>query len=479
MPRSSLLGLLLFLLAGTQLSCTPTTNPDMASSHAPRNVILFIADGAGPAHFTMAREVAAHLGLRDRLYLDPYLTGSVRTVSARERITDSASSATAYATGFKTENGAIAVDTLHRPLRTILEAAEAKGMATGLVATHGITHATPAAFAAHVPDRDMENEIAAQMLVRQIDVILGGGRRHFMPEARGGARDDNRDLLQEASAAGYRVIDDMQALEDIQGGPLLGLFTQSHMPYEIDVAGKDLSHVPRIVRMTQKAIDILRRSDQGFFLLVEGSRIDHASHAHDAPATFRETLTYDQAFEVARAFAEEDGETLLVAVSDHETGGLALGRSIPDPERADRVREASTYWQSLYAEAWYDWKPERLTGASASVGTMESAVLAGADAVNVLADMAAVEEVTLAEAAAIEAGRKENRLSDVLGEIVARRAGVAWTTSGHTATDVYLYAYGPGSGRFHGHLDNTDIGKRLFEALALEPAVLPVNGQTP
>ena len=479
MPRSSLLGLPLFLLVSMQLSCTPTTNPDMASSRAPRNVILFIADGAGPAHFTMARELTAHLGLRDRLHIDPYLTGLVRTHSARERITDSASSATAYATGFKTENGVIAVDTLHRPLLTILEAAEAKGMATGLVATSRITHATPAAFAAHVPNRNMENEIAGQMLSAQIDVILGGGWRHFIPEARGGERSDDRDLLQEASAIGYQVIGNMDALEDVQGGPVLGLFTESHMPYEIDVAENDASYVPHIVRMTRKAIDILRGSDQGFFLVVEGSRIDHASHAHDVPAALRETLAYDEAFEAARAFAEEDGETLLVAVSDHETGGLALGRSLLDPEQADRVGEAPTYWQSLYARAWYDWNPQQLAGVSASVGTLASALENGADAGDVLAAMAAVEEVTSAELVAIEVGRKENRLAYVLGEIVGRRAGVAWTTLGHTATDVNLYAYGPGSDRLRGHLDNTDVGKRLFEALVLEPAVLPVNGQTP
>lgn len=479
MPRPSLLGLLLFLLAGMQLSCTPTTNPDMASSRAPRNVILFIADGAGPAHFTMARELTAHLGLRDRLHIDPYLTGSVRTNPARGRITDSAASATAYATGFKTENGVIAVDTLHRPLPTILEAAEAKGMATGLVVTSRITHATPAAFAAHVPNRNMENEIAGQMLDAQIDVILGGGRRHFLPEARGGERSDDRDLLQEAFAIGYQVIGDMDALEDVQGGPVLGLFAESHMPYEIDVAENDASYVPHIVRMTRKAIEILRRSDHGFLLIVEGGRIDHASHAHDAPAALRETLAYDDAFEAARAFAEEDGETLLVAVSDHETGGLALGRSLLDPEQADRVGEAPTYWQSLYARAWYDWNPQQLAGVSASVGTLASALENGADAGDVLAAMAAVEEVMSAELVAIEVGRKENRLAYVLGEIVARRAGVAWTTLGHTATDVNLYAYGPGSDRLRGHLDNTDVGKRLFEALALEPAILPVNGQTP
>ncbi len=470
MSRSCLIGLSLLLLVGMQAACSPTAPPDTASrassESTPKNVILFIADGAGSAHFTMAREVAVHLGLREGLYLDPHQTGSVRTRSARERVTDSASSATAYATGFKTENGAIAVDTLHRPLQTILEVAEARGMATGLVTTSRITHATPAAFAAHVSNRNMESEIALQMLDAGVDVLFGGGRRFFLPEARGGARSDGRDLLEEASVLGYRTIKDLQALEAVREGPALGLFSESHMPWEIDGAQGEAPRVPHIARMTQKALEILQRSEAGFFLMVEGSRIDHASHAHDAAAALRETLAYDEAFEVARAFAEENGKTLLAAVSDHETGGLSLGRSLLDSDKADRVGEAPAYWQSLYSQALYDWSPERLARASVSVDAMASAVERGEDPGDVLSAMAGVESLTSMEAAAIRVARKEDRLGYVLGEIIARRAGVAWTTLGHTATDVNMYAYGPGSGRLRGHLDNAEVGQRLFEALA-------------
>ena len=481
MPRPAFPGWFLVLFVAAIGSCTPTAHSDapapFASETSPRNVILFIADGAGAAHFTMAREVAAHLGLREGLYLDPYQSGSVRTHSARERITDSASSATAYATGFKTENGAIAVDTLHRPLQTILEAAEARGMATGLVATSRITHATPAAFASHVPRRSMESEIALQMLDAGVDVLLGGGRRFFLPEARGGARSDGRDLLEEASVLGYRTIGDLDALEDVEAESVLGLFSESHMPWEIDEAHGEASYVPHIVRMTQKALEMLAQRETGFFLMVEGSRIDHASHGHDVAAALRETLAYDEAFEAARAFAEEDGETLLVAVSDHETGGLALGRSLLDPDKADRMGEAPAYWQSLYSQAWYDWSPEQLVRASVSVDVMVSAVEGGEAPGDVLSAMADVEDLTDRETAALRAARNEDRLGYVLGEIVARRAGVAWTTLGHTATDVNMYAYGPGSERFRGHLDNAEVGQRLFEALALVPAVMPGSGR--
>lgn len=479
MSRSSLFGFLLLLLACMHWSCSPAASPDTASpapsERAPRNVILFIADGAGSGHFTMAREAAIHLGLREGLYLDPHHTGSVRTHSARERITDSASSATAYSTGFKTENGAIAVDTLHRPLQTIVEAAEARGMATGVVSTSRLTHATPAAFAAHVPDRGMESEIALQMLDAGLEVLLGGGRHFFLPEARGGARSDGRDLVQEASFLGYQTVGDMEALEAVREGPALGLFSESHMPWEIDAAQGEASHVSRLARMTQKALEVLQQSEAGFFLMVEGSRIDHASHAHDAAAALRETLAYDEAFEAARIFAEKNGETLLVAVSDHETGGLALGRSLLDPDKADRVGEAPTYWQSLYAQSWYDWRPERLTAATASTDAMASAVEGGEAPEDALSAMAGVKDLTAIERAAIAAARKEGRLSHALGEIVARRAGVAWTTLGHTANDVNMYAYGPGSARFRGNLDNAEVGQRLFEALSLAPSALPAQ----
>lgn len=177
-----------------------------AQSPRPKNLILMIADGCGPASITMARDYARAVLGREELTLDAIQTGAVRTASASSRVTDSAAGATAYACGVKTYNGAIAVDTAGRPLATLLEAAKARGMATGLVATSRISHATPAAFAAHVPQRAMESEIAAQMLAQRVDVLLGGGWSYFLPTAEGGRRQDGRNLLREAEAMGYQVV---------------------------------------------------------------------------------------------------------------------------------------------------------------------------------------------------------------------------------------------------------------------------------
>src|SRR5690606_14830211 len=141
--------------------------------------------------------------------------------------------ATAYASGLRTYNGAIGVDTLRRPAGTLLEAAEARGMVTGLVATSTITHATPASFAAHVPDRGAEAEIALQMMAQGIEVLLGGGTGFFRP-APEGWREDGRDLVEEARAAGYAVVTTPAALGAVREAPVLGLFAPGQMSYEID-----------------------------------------------------------------------------------------------------------------------------------------------------------------------------------------------------------------------------------------------------
>ena len=294
-----------------------------AQSPRPKNLILMIADGCGPASITMARDYARAVLGRDELALDAIQTGAVRTGSASSRVTDSAAGATAYACGVKTYNGAIAVDTAGRPLATLLEAAKARGMATGLVATSRITHATPAAFAAHVPQRAMESEIAAQMLAQRVDVLLGGGWSYFLPTAEGGRRQDGRNLLREAEAMGYQVV---RTAADFRRGvrrPVLGLFGPDHLPYEID---RDPEEVPSLAEMTRAALELLADDPDGFFLMVEGSRIDHAGHANDAAAHVREVLAYDEAVAVVLDFARRDGQTLVVSVADHETGGLSLGR---------------------------------------------------------------------------------------------------------------------------------------------------------
>ena len=418
----------------------------------PRNVILLIPDGYGPASATLARDFLRFGGRAASLVLDSLHVGSVRTFSSDSRVTDSAAAATAYATHTKTYNGAIALDTLRRPVATLLEAAEARGMATGLVATSRLTHATPAAFVAHVPSRSMENEIAAQAVTAGVEVLLGGGKRHFVPQgAPGSRRRDDRHLVQEAAAQGYAVVEDRAALREIAAPPVLGLFAASHMDYEVD---RDTTAQPSLAEMTAKAIELLQGDEEGYFLMVEGSRIDHAGHSNDVTAHLHDILAFQDAAAAALDAARRDGRTLVVSVSDHETGGMTLGRN-----RDGR--------------GIYSWEPSvvaRVTGSHDAVLGRLATDSTAAPAQVVEARMG-LDDLADAEIATLNrqyAARDFRGLNYTLADLVSRRALVGWTTTGHTAADVNVFAYGPGAERFGGNIDNTGIGRALAAALRFD-----------
>lgn len=374
------------------------------------------------------------------LVLDSILVGSVQTHATDRRVTDSAAGATAYACGIKTYYTAVAVDTLKRKIATVLEGAEDEGMATGLVATSRITHATPAAFSAHVPSRYEENEIARQQLTQDIEVILGGGRRHFLPESEGGERADGRNLLEEAADRGYHVARTREAFDALDELPILGLFTSDHMSYDID---RSSSEEPSLTDMTRKALSLLQNSsEEGFFLMVEGSRIDHAGHRNDPAAHLREVLEYDNAVAEALSFAREDGQTLVVSVADHETGGLSLVGG---------------------------WEPGVLSGVTASRERIVAELAEGNRSPAEVARTRMGFELSQDEVDALEARRSDpDQLQEMVSELISSRAGIGWTTGGHTAVDVNLYAYGPGSGRFIGHYDNSYIGRTVAELLEID-----------
>lgn len=455
--------------ADATANATSNETPDAK----PRNIILFISDGCGPASFTLARDYLRYKEARDALALDSLLVGTVRTFATDSRVTDSAASATAYACGIKTYNGAIAVDTEQRPLATVLEAAEQRGLATGLVATSRVTHATPAAFSAHVPSRDHETDIAAQQLTQNIEVILGGGLGPFLPEAEGGWREDGRNLLDEAAARGYAVLDGRAAFDAADATPVIGLFSSGHMAYEID---RDPATQPSLAEMTQKAIDLLQGDPNGFFLMVEGSRIDHAAHGNDLAAHLHDLLAFDEAVATALAFARADGQTLVVSTSDHETGGLTIGRAVD-------------------GRAIYTWEPAVVDAIEASHNAIFEELDARAEAAGMTEgggeDPGYVPLVAdlLRERTGIEVTDDERLLlaamtpqtaGSVVGEIVARRAVIGWTTGGHTGVDVNVYAYGPGRSHFLGNQDNTAIGQHIAELLGLDlPALTATLQRTP
>ncbi|MDH3457631.1 MAG: alkaline phosphatase [Gemmatimonadota bacterium] len=286
---------------------TPTTIP----SEAPPRIILFIGDGVGLAYWTAARFAA------DALTIDAFpVVGLVDVQPDSGRIPDSAASATAYAAGIKTYNGAIGVGPDSLPVVTVLEVAAERGMGTGLVATSRITHATPASFAAHVPSRQMEWEIARQMVAQRPTVVLGGGAGVFD----GRLRPDSVDLLG-LIAANYAFVETAEALVAVQLDTvqtLFGLFGTGHMP-------PAAARTPTLAEMTAAALTVLDKNPRGFFLMVEASQPDWRGHGNQSlEDVTAEMLDFDRAIGEALAYQGRRSETLIVVTSDHETGGLAL-----------------------------------------------------------------------------------------------------------------------------------------------------------
>jgi alkaline phosphatase len=277
----------------------------------PFSVILYIGDGAGLTYWSAAKLASSQLSI-ERFPV----VGLVDTEAVGSRITDSAAGATAYAAGVRTYNGAIGVSPDTTPVRTVLELAESRDMATGLVATATLTHATPAAFAAHVPSRNMHFEIAEQMAGADVDVMLGGGRRFFDP----GERPDKVDLLRrlQARATVVESADELVALDPASVRTLVGFFAEEN-------PGPALERSPTLPQMTDIALRVLEQDRDGFFLMVEGSQIDWRGHDH---APLREVVAEMQDFDMAirqgLMFQQRRPNTLVLVLADHSTGGLAL-----------------------------------------------------------------------------------------------------------------------------------------------------------
>jgi alkaline phosphatase len=328
-----------------------------------RNVIVFVGDGMGITTQTAARILEGQLkgrpGEENRLSFEalPYAALS-KTYSWDQQTSDSAPTATAIFTGHKTRDGMLSVNHLtarhecdaarvaQTSLPTLLEIAAARGKATGVVSTTRLTHATPAATYAHTPARDWEadanlpagcgvKDIARQLIEvspavrRSLQIAMGGGRRAFVPDTQAdpehaganGSRRDGRDLTAEwVASRGPRAAyvwnqSQFDAIDPATTGPVLGLFEPSHMQYEADRA-KDPAGEPSLTEMTDKAIRLLQRSRHGYFLHVEGGRIDHAHHAGNARRALLDTIELSNAVRRAMELTREQ-DTLIIVTADH------------------------------------------------------------------------------------------------------------------------------------------------------------------
>lgn len=278
-----------------------------------KNIIYLIGDGMGISHITstMIAQQYTPLALERAEYV-----GLQKTYSSNNLITDSAAAGTALSAGTKTYNGAIGVDDNKQPVENIREVAEKMGMATGVVATYAVTHATPAAFMGHTESRNQQDLIAEQFLNTNVDVFFGGGQKYFMQRA------DSLDLVGKLQEKGYTIATSLEEIADIKEGKVGVLAARKGLPTMLKGRGNFLPEA------TTKALEILtanaKKNKSGFFLMVEGSQIDGEAHANNIEGVVAEIVDFDAAVKIAFDYADKHPGTLVVVTADHETGGLTI-----------------------------------------------------------------------------------------------------------------------------------------------------------
>jgi alkaline phosphatase len=464
-------------------------NFKLPTSRRAKNVILFVGDGMGISTVTAARilegQQRGQSGEENRLSFEefPY-SALVRTSSANQQTSDSAPTATAMVTGWHANDGALSVApstgseesdgavVKQHALATLLEQAEARGLATGIVTTTRITHATPAANYAHTPNRDWEfagqlpagatlADIAMQLLEAQkrgngIEVVLGGGRAFMTPLAsadpeypdRKGLRRDGRDLIKEWVAAqkNSQFVWNRKALTDINARTtdhLLGLFEPSHMRYDAD-RSKDVAGEPSLAEMTTKALEVLQKNPRGYYLMVEGGRIDHAHHAGNAYRALTDTIAFAAA---VRAAAEKTDprDTLILVTADHShvmtiSGYPARGNPIlglvrpPGSDRPAVDASGKPYTTISYANG-----PGFVIRDGGVEGGPPRPIAPGRDA-----DLSSV---------------------DTLSPDFHQQSLVGMGAETHGGEDVALFARGPGSDLVRGVINQNEIYHIMRQAL--------------
>ncbi len=417
-----------------------------AAGERPRAVVLLIGDGLGVSQITLTRLLARGEGERLALESLPVL-GLVSTWSASNPVTDSGAAATAMASGIKTGNQFVGMDEAGTAVRSLTEEAKERGWRVGYVTTTTLTHATPAGFYAHVPNRYADvAQIAEQLLEHGPDVALGGGLADFLPDSEAGIRRDRRNLVEEARAAGYTVLTRGDPRPAAPPARLLGLFAWGHLAYALDDRRLPPERRdPALADLTAMALATLGRDGAPFFLMVEGGRIDHAGHSFDAAGVVAETVEFDRAVEAVLDYQRRHPDVLVLLTADHATGGLAINDFVD--------------WEALRRQrASVDWMTAQIRNAGA-----------GAELV---AEMTGFTDIADADLDPIRTDFDSYEAARRLGRLLADRHGVTWIprvdatdTKGHTGEDVPLYAGGPGAGRFAGVLDNAEIPGRLREVL--------------
>lgn len=430
------------------LGASPRESKANAGIGSAKNIIFMVSDGMGlgtlcaTQQFLKLKDNTSSHWLKLYQYL-PAVRSLSETYSATGLVTDSAAAASCWGIGERIENGVINVTPDGRKPLTLLQKMKAARKLTGLVTTATATHATPAGFVANLPARQLQPEIAQQYLERGVDVILGGGWTHF----------DNP-LRTAYQKSGYKLLqnrDDLLAFKGRQ--PLLGLFAEKYLPFEIDrINTPELkAFTPTLNEMSQVALAQLSQGSEGFFLMIEGGRVDHAGHANDAAAIILEQLAFDDTIATVLNFVEKNPDTLLIITTDHGTGGMQIN-GIGNDNFETMVPSYFDTNKSFLRLGEFTMSLERLVAESESIKSV-----------------AAFRDLVVRVTSLNFKKDDLNSISDVesLQKILPLYTAAGWTSGNHTAEMVEFCAYGPGASLFPPYLRNDQVHAKILRAAGL------------
>ncbi len=435
-----------------------------------KNVIVMIPDGTSIGVVSAARWYKTYNKMGNHLFIDPYLCGTVSTFCSNAPIGDSAPTTSCYMTGVPQQAGNVATYPLtspgkdlilldptmaYQPLVTVLEAARIlQGKSTGLVCTCEFPHATPADCSSHYYDRGNYKYIASQMAYNNLDVVFGGGNDIITEDMKMHFKQNGTTLIQ----------NDAETFRNFRGdGKAWALFDKMDVPYDLD---RDPAKVPSLEEMTRKAIEQLSKNKNGFFLMVEGSKVDWAAHGNDAIACITEFIAFDNAVGAAVEFARKNGETAIIILPDHGNSGFTIGRrgcGGSNSSLEDLFGTVSQYKKTASGieDILKSTQPDKIkavfnqyTGIDLSDEELQS-LLQSKDY--------AMGDYT-------QASNSQNMHYSIV-QIMNSRTCFGFTTGSHTAEEVFLAAYHPSGDRPTGFITNMQVNQYLCKALGLNTSL--------
>ncbi len=434
-----------------------------------KNVIVMIPDGTSIGVVSAARWYQIYNKLGDNnLAIDPYMCGTVKTYSSNAPIGDSAPTTSCYMTGMPQRTGNVAIYPVadpgndlvpvdptmaYQPLATVLEAAKyQQNKATGLVVTCEFPHATPADCSAHHYARGEYGYIASQMAYQNLDVMFGGGNSILTDDIKHHFKNTKTTLIQ----------DDIDAFRSFSGKEKVwALFCERDLPYDLD---RDAAKIPSLSEMTQKAIERLSQNENGFFLMVEGSKVDWSAHGNDAIGCITEYLAFDKAVDAAIEFAKKDGETTVVILPDHGNSGFTIGRR--DLKGYDKAsidvlfKNVSQYKKTAEGleRILLKSQPDQFKAIFKEYTNIDLTE----EELSLL-----LSSKNYKEADYMKVNNSVNMNSSIIG-IMNARTYFGFTTGGHTGEEVFLAAYHPSGDIPVGVNSNVEINHYLCDALGLK-----------